>query len=78
MNTNLIGKKVKFNLMISKRLEAINLELEINDTLSAFDILDSGIYKQNSLQIDEISDNSDNSFESCIDESVIKTKSEGL
>ena len=25
INTNLIGKKVKFNLMISKRLEAINL-----------------------------------------------------
>ena len=77
INTNLIGKKVKFNLMISKRLEAKNLELEINDTLSAFDILDSGIYKHNSLRIDELSDNnSDSSFESCIDEPVINSKSE--
>jgi len=72
MNTNLIGKKVKFNLMISKRLEAINLELEINDTLSAFDILDSGIYKQDSLIVDELSDNnsedSRDSFNSCVEE----------
>ena len=72
MNTNLIGKKVKFNLMISKRLEAINLELEINDSLSAFDILDSGIYKQNSLRVDELSDNnsddSRDSFNSCVEE----------
>jgi cold shock CspA family protein len=77
MNTNLIGKKVKFNLMINKRLEAINLELEINDSLSAFDILDSGIYKQDSLRVDELTDNnSDSSFESCIDEPVINSKSE--
>ena len=78
MNTNLIGKKVKFNLMISKRLEAINLELEINDTLSAFDILDSGIYKQNSLRVDEISDNnsdnSDSSFNSCVEELISEIK----
>jgi len=82
MNTNLIGKKVKFNLMISKRLEAINLELEINDTLSAFDILDSGIYKQNSLQVDEISDNnsdiSHESFNSCIEEVEEKEENKEL
>jgi len=58
----LLGKKVKFNIIITKKIEAINLELQIDDvTLSAFDILDSGIYKSDSFQIDEISDDtSDN------------------
>jgi hypothetical protein len=78
MNTNLIGKKVKFNLMITKRLEAINLELEINSTLSAFDILDSGIYKHNSLQVGEISDNnsdiSHESFNSCVEDLISEIK----
>ena len=80
MNNHLIGTKLKFNMIFNKKLEAINLELQINDSLSAFDILDSGIYKSNSLKIDEcndsisessiesnISDDSNESFISCTD-----------
>ena len=61
INNLLIGKRLKFNMIFNKKLEAINLELQINESLSAFDILDSGIYKSNSLQIDEISDNTSES-----------------
>lgn len=58
ISNHLLGKKLKFNMIINKRLEANNIELDIEDSLSGFDILESGIYKSNDLQIDNISDDS--------------------
>lgn len=58
ISNHLLGKKVKFNLTIAKKLEAINLELILGDISNLFDILESGIYKSGSLQIDELSDTS--------------------
>lgn len=71
ISNHLLGKKLKFNMILNKRLEATNIELDIEKSLSAFDILDSGIYKSNDLQInDNISDNSsEESFESANSES---------
>ena len=53
----ILGKKVKFNLTISKKIEAINVELILGDISNVFDILETGIYNSDSLQIDELSDN---------------------
>jgi hypothetical protein len=58
ISNHLLGKKVKFNLTITKKLEAINVELILGDISNLFDILESGIYKSGSLQIDELSDTS--------------------
>lgn len=71
ISNHLLGAKLKFNMIINKRLEAENVELNIKNTLSAFDILDSGIYKSSDLQIkDNSSDNSsDDSFVSANSES---------
>lgn len=52
----LLGKKVKFNLTISKKIEAKNVELILGDISNVFDILETGIYNSDSLQIDEISE----------------------
>ncbi len=52
----LLGKKVKFNLTITKKLEAINVELILGDISNVFDILETGIYNSDSLQIDELSE----------------------
>ena len=61
----LLGKKVKFNLTITKKLEAINVELILGDISNVFDILESGIYNSDNLQIDELSGDtsSDNTSE---------------
>jgi hypothetical protein len=56
ISNHLLSKKVKFNLTITKKLEAINVELILGDISNVFDILESGIYKSGSLQIDEISE----------------------
>ena len=56
ISNHLLGKKVKFNLTITKKIEAKNIELIIGDISNVFDILESGIYKSGSLQIDEISE----------------------
>jgi cold shock CspA family protein len=67
----ILGKKVKFNLTIKKKLEAINVELILGDISNVFDILESGIYNSDSLQIDELSEDtsrdntSDTSDTSC-------------
>jgi len=53
----LLGKKVKFNLTITKKLEAINVELILGDISNVFDILETGIYNSDNFQIDESSDN---------------------
>ena len=53
----ILGKKVKFNLTISKKIEAINIELILGDISNVFDILESGIYNSDSLQINEPGDN---------------------
>lgn len=52
----ILGKKVKFNLTISKKIEAINVELILGDISNVFDILETGIYNSDSLQIDEVSE----------------------
>ena len=39
----LVGKKLKFNLVSKKRLEAVNIELIVENSSSPFDILD--LYK---------------------------------
>jgi cold shock CspA family protein len=58
----LLGKKVKFNLTITKKLEAINVELILGDISNVFDILETGIYNSDSFQINESSeDTSDTS-----------------
>ena len=64
-----MGKKVKFNLTISKKLEAINVELILGDISNVFDILETGIYNSDSLQIDELSDStsSDNTSDTSSD-----------
>ena len=43
LSNHLLGKKLKFNMILNKRLEATNIELDIEKSLSAFDILDAGI-----------------------------------
>ena len=53
----LLGKKVKFNLTISKKIEEINVELILGDISNVFDILETGIYNSDNFQIDESSDN---------------------
>jgi len=73
----LVGKKVTFHLThserINKKLDATNVSLCMKD-ISAFDILDFGIYKSDSesLNVNELSDelsdtHSENSFVSCQD-----------
>jgi cold shock CspA family protein len=67
----LLGKKVKFNLTISKKIEAINVELILGDISNIFDILETGIYKSDSFQIDESSDNtSDESSDNTSDDNT--------
>lgn len=53
----LLGKKVKFNLMITKKVDAKNVELILGDISNVFDILETGIYNSDNFQINESSDN---------------------
>ena len=65
----LLGKKVKFNLTIIKKLEAKNVELIIENISNVFDILETGIYSSDSLQIDEISNTSSDNISDTSDTS---------
>lgn len=63
----LLGKKVKFNLMITKKVEAINVELIIGDISNVFDILETGIYNSDNFQINESSDNTSDTSDTSSD-----------
>ena len=80
----LVGKKLKFNLVSKKRLEAVNIELIVENSSSPFDILDLYKISDNSDNVSDVSDVSDNSYESCLsdheneDKDMISYKEDNL